>query len=593
MLEGVFFDDQTDHIMAPKPGNEDPEETRMNKTVTNRILDALGRMEPKPGNEDSEETRINIEKSSGNCDGDEDPQHGAKLALVLVTLLSVFLFSGIIFGWAALLHIYRAEGYYADECAKGDDWCNEQQDALTLIYTVGSSGQEVVAIFVGLLQDNVGLRPAIAVGCLNMCIGLYLMLCFDSPVGIPEADITTTLLTGVCFLVTGSMGLFQHAFTVAPLFLSKIFLIVASVSTLFDASSLIFVLVKMVYDAGVPLYAIGLFQIALCIITCGVMFYLRTIVQQPGPPPKENLNPALLKSKRFGSTGKDLVCSLEFAVVWIFMAVNMTRSNLYVGMIAPFFESISSSNVNTFITIATFIVPAGCFFTPVVECVIESLGGAGAFLVVHIVAVAYTGLNFIPLLWVQLLATILFGFYRALLFSATSAFNLQVFGVSNLGRINGVMYSTTGMISFLISPMITWAASSGYDILNGVQLAALVFSLAGVVALYYYSVEPFVRGPKAVDLFPQEVAAQKTKDMTRAPRMATFSEGLEAFSQEFTIIDADGSGTISKDEFEQMYGATSTAKFKAIDTDSSGFIDMNEYQAARQSGTLAAPSACK
>jgi hypothetical protein len=124
----------------------------------------------------------------------------------------------------------------------------------------------------------------------------------------------------------------------------------------------------MVYDAGVPLYAIGLFQIALCIITCGVMFYLRTIVQQPGPPPKENLNPALLKSKRFGSTGKDLVCSLEFAVVWIFMAVNMTRSNLYVGMIAPFFESISSSNVNTFITIATFIVPAGCFFTPVVEC---------------------------------------------------------------------------------------------------------------------------------------------------------------------------------------------------------------------------------
>ena len=45
----------------------------------------------------------------------------------------------------------------------------------------------------------------------------------------------------------------------------------------------------------------------------------------------------------------------------------MTRSNLYLGMITPFFEGISSDNVSNYVTIATFIVPAGCLFTPVVE----------------------------------------------------------------------------------------------------------------------------------------------------------------------------------------------------------------------------------
>ena len=54
--------------------------------------------------------------------GAADPREGdrrARLLLVVLGEASCFLYAGIIFGWSPLLAIYRAEGYYADQCAPG------------------------------------------------------------------------------------------------------------------------------------------------------------------------------------------------------------------------------------------------------------------------------------------------------------------------------------------------------------------------------------------------------------------------------------------------------------------------------------------
>ena len=44
----------------------------------------------------------------------------------------------------------------------------------------------------------------------------------------------------------------------------------------------------------------------------------------------------------------------------------MTRSNLYLGMISPFFDSFHQPDTETIITIATYMVPGGALFVLVV-----------------------------------------------------------------------------------------------------------------------------------------------------------------------------------------------------------------------------------
>ena len=63
-------------------------------------------------------------------------------------------------------------------------------------------------------------------------------------------DASISLTLGAMLVAFGSMCTFQHAFTLAAIFPAKTVLIVAAACTLFDASSLMFVLVKFVFDAG-------------------------------------------------------------------------------------------------------------------------------------------------------------------------------------------------------------------------------------------------------------------------------------------------------------------------------------------------------
>jgi len=351
-------------------------------------------------------------------------------------------------------------------------------------------------------------------------------------------------------------------------------IIIALISTLYDASSLVFVLIKLVYDAGVSLHAIAIALIVMCIAICVAMVYLWSIIpklsQNTGSKPDERL----LKSKEFGTFGFSQTCTLEFACVLAFMAVNMTRSNLYLGMLSPFFDSLSTIDTTTYITIATFMVPAGCLFTPVVDMTISKLGGAGALGMVHLVGAIYSGLNLVPVLWVQLVATGLYGYYRALLFSAVSAFNVNVFGFKSLGRINGVMYTSTGLFSLLIGPSISWAqeqCDNDFTALNLIQLGFLAFSMAFVVALYYNSVEPWVKGKNAIVLEDKPVPSQVGRIMTADPE-AALGDWKELLSQ----MDANDNGEISREEWiGSGYGTTT---FAEIDTNGDGRITMDEFQ---------------
>ena len=44
----------------------------------------------------------------------------------------------------------------------------------------------------------------------------------------------------------------------------------------------------------------------------------------------------------------------------------MTRSNLFLGMITPFYESLDQPDTDTYITVSSYMVPAGALFVVVV-----------------------------------------------------------------------------------------------------------------------------------------------------------------------------------------------------------------------------------
>jgi hypothetical protein len=193
--------------------------------------------------------------------GAVDPREGDRLLLVVLGEASCFLYAGIIFGWSPLLAIYRAEGYYADQCAPGAcrpadlhlprssavhpppsprnarrrrgraltrwggrrpgaAWCTAQQEALASVYTWGSVAANACAILVGCFLDGAGHRPLLLAGSALTTVGLWLMLCVGSPV-MPAWVGVGALSWGAVLLPCGSMCFFQHAFTLSDLIPAK------------------------------------------------------------------------------------------------------------------------------------------------------------------------------------------------------------------------------------------------------------------------------------------------------------------------------------------------------------------------------------
>merc|ERR1711924_364422 len=80
------------------------------------------------------------------------------------------------------------------------------------------------------------------------------------------------------------------------------------------------------------------------------------------------------------------LCSMEYIFILVYMAVNMTRSNMYLGLLEPWLSDTYPDDPNTpkIVTICTFFIPAGCVFAYVVEKIIHNCGAGRASIVVHL-----------------------------------------------------------------------------------------------------------------------------------------------------------------------------------------------------------------
>jgi len=115
------------------------------------------------------------------------------------------------------------------------------------------------------------------------------------------------------------------------------------------------------------------------------------------------------------------------------------------------------------ISIATgWIVPAGVLFVPIIDWALASGGyGFSAYSVVGI-GIAYGALSCVHQLQLQSATAVLFTLYRAFLFSVVAAFNADVFGPMTVGRISGILYTTTAAFIGL-QPLLTRVAQGPLD----------------------------------------------------------------------------------------------------------------------------------
>jgi hypothetical protein len=134
------------------------------------------------------------------------------------------------------------------------------------------------------------------------------------------------------------------------------------------------------------------------------------------------------------------------------------RNTLFLGATRQYLiELHDPDHGNLFSKISAIIVPLGFIFVPIVSWVVDTRGLMVAAHLTNVLGLLYGGLTCIPVLWVQPIATFFFAFWRVVLFTAISTFTAAVFGAKSIGRISGVLYTSTAFLIILQAPLVKFS----------------------------------------------------------------------------------------------------------------------------------------
>ncbi|XP_069765950.1 equilibrative nucleobase transporter 1-like isoform X2 [Narcine bancroftii] len=199
---------------------------------------------------------------------------GIKRYVALLTgILECGGIAGVIFGWPSLVYILKKEQYFADICPTESNGttvgCDRQDERFSLIFTLASFANNFMSLPNGLLFDHCGTSVTRAVG-ISLHTSSTLMIAFSDAATayILFPALCCTAIGGIIFLITNLQigNLFgEHRSTVITLY-----------NGAFDSSSITFLIVKVLYEAGLSLQSIFLF-----ISSLSVILVLRTIFLLP------------------------------------------------------------------------------------------------------------------------------------------------------------------------------------------------------------------------------------------------------------------------------------------------------------------------
>ncbi|GAB1310430.1 MFS transporter-like protein Fmp42 [Madurella fahalii] len=464
-----------------------------------------------------------------------------RLLQVTVTVIYCFFAAGVVFGYAAIKPVLKAEGAYRHVCSApggipvSEDTCIEIH--LNLMFTVAAVVTNVAALPVGAILDRYGPRVCGLLGSLSLAVGA-LFMAFESQVSFDG------LLVGYLFLALGGPFTYISSFQLSNAFPRNSGLVLALLTGAFDASSALFLVYRLIYQKTEGAFNHRRFFLAYLIVPAVIAVLQLTImpaqsyktvgelvgeIEEPladtDPYDQVDEETALLQEEErqhradvieglqdvLGSSNTDKQTKREelkneisgvwgvmhpypaweqikspwFILICLFTIVQMTRINYFVATIRVQYESLFGSHsqavqLNDFFDVALPV--GGILSIPFIGIILDRTSTVTTLTVLVVCATTIGVLGIIPhSLWAGYANVCLFVLYRPFYYTAVSDYTGKVFGFRTFGTVYGTVICLSGLLNF---------SQSGLDYLfhetfneNPVPVNVLLLSLGLVIGV--------------------------------------------------------------------------------------------------------------
>jgi MFS family permease len=400
--------------------------------------------------------------------------------LVALGFLQMLMSSGIVWGWAALQAVLIDDGVYADKCRKpfppvtalGDDatTCNNQLDALHLVFVAGSVGVYISNLPFGFSLDHLGPRITAIAASLTMLAGV-LAMAFDE------------YALGYFLLGLAGPGVQISAFHVYDRFPKWKGRLMQGATACFDAGSVVFLIFLQLHDAY-GLTHLELFRwftiVPVFILISSAVFWSRArpiiINDVPDSDTKELLDQAEKASIRRDLTG------VPFLFLTAFAAIHSLRLNYALQIVGDQLSLEYRHNPAEASTLANafnFMLPFGFVIVPIAGFLLDFKGTKPALTLGNVMGLIY-GVIFVWLLSEPGFAYASFvciAMSRQLVFGSAFTCTAKWYKKERFGRYVAVQKTITAIVGlgqYLMSYLAIYQFSHSYYETNIIMLALML-----------------------------------------------------------------------------------------------------------------------
>ena len=193
----------------------------------------------------------------------------AQLTLI-TTVIETILYTGIVFGWSSLQPTLVKEGYFSELCQKEIKECEQQSEAMNLVFAISTATASILSTLCGILNDRKGSWFSRTIFLTLSGIG-FLLTAVSKPG-------TTSWLLYISFPLQSiaSYGLLLINFQVCNLSTKFRAITVSTVSGAFGSASFVLQIIKYLNDLQISISSCFYFLSALSFV-----FHLKTFLLTP------------------------------------------------------------------------------------------------------------------------------------------------------------------------------------------------------------------------------------------------------------------------------------------------------------------------
>ncbi|XP_019739451.1 solute carrier family 43 member 3-like [Hippocampus comes] len=415
-------------------------------------------------------------------------------------MVECLFFAGIIFGWPSLEFLLKSQGFFGSFCVNATNSdgsqfqdCRGQDEQFSLVFTIASFMNNFLTFLNGVIFDRFGTLVARLFG-LALHTGGILMLAFATPA------LSMMLYPALSFIAVGGMMLLLTNMQAANLFGAHRSTIITVYNGAFDSSSGVFLIVKLMYQEGIPLKASFLFLAAGSIhhMLRTIFLFPRTSIPYPLPdnykygiscrrsrqshetvqtvfqspidetPPAENApeKPALSSSDK---TFRECVLSKFFFLVLLWLSVIQLRHYLFIGTLNPMLERLAdgdASVVSQYINAFAFCQMCGLLVAPINGLIMDrhkrkppvagmseqeaDLNSAVvSFFLTSLMALVFSICASIPVLPLQYFTFVMQMINYSFLYGGMATFVTVAFPPCHFGKLYGLIFALSAVFSLL------------------------------------------------------------------------------------------------------------------------------------------------